>query len=230
MLAVLVLVLAWAALHAVDAILRYVSTTYSLVLERLGIQITLCSIRCRTSALNRITFRIAKAFPRLTTWWFTAGTVFGVAAMLLAPILLVSNVFAFLIKIRLANQQDTELTATSANTHSDASTAQSDVLVPMVPGVTLPGSDLLLFIVTLLLTGLLHELGHAVAAVNENVRLQCFGVFCMCAYVGAFVELQTDRLAAASPLSRLRIFCAGVWHNFVLALGAAALLWWLPSK
>ena len=42
--------------------------------------------------------------------------------------------------------------------------------------------------------------------------------------MGAFVDLQTTRLEAASPLARLRIFCAGVWHNCVISFAAFAML------
>ena len=108
----------------------------------------------------------------------------------------------------------------------------------MVPGVTLPGADLLLFVITLLVTSVFHELGHALAAVREGVpvwpitthppihpfmlQVEAFGGFALVVYVGAFVELHTGRLSATSAVARLRIFCAGVWHN--VALAAAAFL------
>lgn len=59
--------------------------------------------------------------------------------------------------------------------------------------------------------------------------MERFGAFCLCVYVGAFVELQTERLMAASAGARLRIFCAGVWHNFALAIMAALTLTYLPG-
>lgn len=53
---------------------------------------------------------------------------------------------------------------------------------------------------------------------RENVRINSFGVFILFLYPGAFVELHTDHLEVISPLRKLRIFTAGVWHNVVLAL------------
>ena len=47
-------------------------------------------------------------------------------------------------------------------------------------------------------------------------------------YPGAFVELHTDQLEIITPVRRLRIYSAGVWHNFVLALAAYALTFALP--
>lgn len=40
----------------------------------------------------------------------------------------------------------------------------------------------------------------------------------MFVYLGAFVELHTEKLLSISCAGRLRIFCAGVWHNLTLAI------------
>ena len=53
---------------------------------------------------------------------------------------------------------------------------------------------------------------------RENVRVLSFGVFVLFMYPGAFVELHTDQLDIITPFRRLRIFSAGVWHNFILVL------------
>ena len=55
-----------------------------------------------------------------------------------------------------------------------------------------------------------------------------FGVFVFIVYPGAFVDLYTDHLQVISPLRQLRIYCAGVWHNFVLVLLAISILITLP--
>lgn len=51
----------------------------------------------------------------------------------------------------------------------------------------------------------------------------------MVLYPGAFVDLYTEHLAVISAVRQLRIYCAGVWHNFILVLIAVGLLWLLPS-
>lgn len=50
----------------------------------------------------------------------------------------------------------------------------------------------------------------------------------MAIYPGAYVDLHTDHLKLVSSLRQLRIYCAGVWHNIVLALLGLLLLWLLP--
>jgi len=53
-------------------------------------------------------------------------------------------------------------------------------------------------------------------------------VFILFLYPGAFVELHTDQLDIITPFRKLRIFAAGVWHNFILALMAYLLSISLP--
>ena len=102
------------------------------------------------------------------------------------------------------------------------------VLTSVLPGVNLPINQLAYYLLTLLLCGVFHELGHAVAATRENVKVQGFGLFVMAVYPGAFVDLYTDHLTAISPLRQLRIYCAGIWHNFILVLVALGVYYCLP--
>jgi len=67
---------------------------------------------------------------------------------------------------------------------------------------------------------------------SEGVPVRGFGVFLYVMYPGAFVEFQDEDLDRLPPLRQMRIFGAGVWHNFVLCVGcvlgvysASVLLW-----
>jgi len=42
------------------------------------------------------------------------------------------------------------------------------------------------------------------------------------------VDLYTEHLQQISPIRQLRIYCAGVWHNFVIVLMALLILVLLP--
>ena len=63
---------------------------------------------------------------------------------------------------------------------------------------------------------------------REQVRVNGFGLFVFGIYPGAFVDLYTEHLQAISPLRQLRIYCAGVWHNFIIVLFALLVLVSLP--
>lgn len=55
-------------------------------------------------------------------------------------------------------------------------------------------SHLPLFMFVLVISGIIHELGHAFAAINANVRVTGFGIFIYGIYPGAFTEIDTDEL------------------------------------
>ena len=63
---------------------------------------------------------------------------------------------------------------------------------------------------------------------REQVRVNGFGLFIFGIYPGAYVDLYTDHLQVISPLRQLRIFCAGIWHNFIIVIVALAVLVSLP--
>jgi len=64
---------------------------------------------------------------------------------------------------------------------------------------------------------------------RERVQVKGFGVFLLILYPGAFVDIATDQLLSLSAWQQLRIFCAGVWHNFVIAVIALVVLLCLPT-
>uniref|UniRef100_A0A3Q1FNA0 Membrane-bound transcription factor site-2 protease n=1 Tax=Acanthochromis polyacanthus TaxID=80966 RepID=A0A3Q1FNA0_9TELE len=143
---------------------------------------------------------------------FSGGLVFGVVSMLGSVVLLIKTL------------QQTFAQMTTDNPRIGGQQA----LQVVVPGVNLPTSQLAYFFIALLLSGVIHELGHAVAALREQVRVNGFGMFVFVVYPGAFVDLFTTHLNLISPAQQLRIFCAGVWHNFVLCVAALAFLFLLP--
>ncbi|KAJ3140118.1 Membrane-bound transcription factor site-2 protease [Physocladia obscura] len=97
-----------------------------------------------------------------------------------------------------------------------------------IPGVNLPIFALGYYFSALLTSGIVHEFGHAFSAAIENVPLESAGVFVTIIFPGAFVELRDSALSKISPRSRLRIICAGVWHNAVIGLISYITLIFLP--
>lgn len=67
-------------------------------------------------------------------------------------------------------------------------------ITPVIPGVNIPLSHLPLFMFVLVVAGVIHELGHALAAINANVRVTGFGIFLYAIYPGAFTEIDTEEL------------------------------------
>ena len=60
------------------------------------------------------------------------------------------------------------------------------------------------------------------------MRVNGFGLFILALYPGAFVDLYSEHLQVISPIRQLRVYCAGVWHNFVIVVAAILALLILP--
>ena len=63
---------------------------------------------------------------------------------------------------------------------------------------------------------------------REQVRVFGSGLLVVLVLPAAFVDLCSESLTALPPARRLRVLCAGVWHNVVLCAAAAALLAAMP--
>ncbi|KXN68598.1 hypothetical protein CONCODRAFT_72136 [Conidiobolus coronatus NRRL 28638] len=91
------------------------------------------------------------------------------------------------------------------------------VIVPLIPGVNLPLTELPVLFLALLISGIWHELGHGIAAGRERVPVLRSGIFLSLIYPGAFVELNELSLANQLYVNQLRIILSGIWHNLTLS-------------
>ncbi|CAG5896227.1 unnamed protein product [Menidia menidia] len=186
----------WCAVYLADTLLRSSAThriSYESWLASRGLMLSPFHVRWQTTMFNRLFAHCARINPRALYLWFNSGLVFGVVAMFGSVVLLVRTL------------QQTYAQMTTDNPRIGGQQA----LQVVVPGVNLPTSQLAYFFSALLLSGILHELGHAVAALREQVRVNGFGMFVFVVYPGAFVDLFTTHLNLISPTQQLRIFCAG---------------------
>lgn len=198
----------WTFLFICNALLknyRKYSRKYKEFLENNGVSLSLFQVRWYTTRFNRSFFRFGQIQPYLLHLWFSIGVLVGALLMVTSVVILSLTLYkAF------------------------AKDAPEQVLTPVMPGVNVPWSQVLYYLVTLTISGVFHEFGHAISAVREQVRVNGFGMFFMAVYPGAFVDLYTEHLTVISPLRQLRIYCAGVWHNAVLVFVGLLLLWCLP--
>ncbi|XP_068437337.1 membrane-bound transcription factor site-2 protease [Clinocottus analis] len=206
---------AWCSVYLADTLLKLSPThrvRYESWLASRGLMLSPFHVRWQTTMFNRLFAFCARINPRVQHLWFSSGLVFGLVSMVGSVVLLARTL------------QQTLAQMTTDNPRIGGQQA----LQVVIPGVNLPTSQLAYFFSALLLSGVIHELGHAVAALREQVRVNGFGIFVFVVYPGAFVDLFTTHLSIISPTQQLRIFCAGVWHNFVLCVAALLLLFLLP--
>ena len=199
----------WCILFIIDKALRRYrpwKSSYLQWLEDKGITLSFAHIRCYTTKFNRFFELISKNSESVCRCWFGIGAFIGVLLMVTSVAVLAFTLY-------------------QTFTVTDSS---QQLLTPVMPGVNLPWREILYYLLTLVVCGVFHEAGHALAASTEHVRVNGFGMFMLFLYPGAFVDLHSDHLSVISPRRQLRIYCAGVWHNVILVLCALGVLWLLP--
>ena len=184
------------------------------LLPRNGLEVKLFQLKYYTTSFNRPFSRLGTWKPGLLDRWFTAGAV--ISALLLIPSLVL------LVK--------TLIGACFGGGSAPVNGDNNDrfVLQPVLPGVNMPLTEFGYYFLALLLCSILHEAGHAVAAVNEDIKVLGSGLFVLFVLPAAFVDLPTDQLLAVRPFQQLKVFAAGIWHNVVLALIAYGVFFSTP--
>eukprot|EP01112_Ceratiomyxa_fruticulosa_P009284 TRINITY_DN241_c0_g1_i1.p1 TRINITY_DN241_c0_g1~~TRINITY_DN241_c0_g1_i1.p1 ORF type:complete len:496 (+),score=51.50 TRINITY_DN241_c0_g1_i1:151-1638(+) len=191
---------------------HYFQDSLYTILERLNLSVSLGHIRWRTTYFNHMILAVGGKYRQFWRIWFNIGVYVGVICMVSSVLLLGTNLLWMFRSMWLI--YTTELPA-------DQPTM---MLTPVIPGINVHGSQLLYLFLSLMISGVLHELGHAIAAVGERVKVNHFGLFVTILYPGAFVDLGEEMLNRITPIQQLRIFCAGSWHNLALAVFSLVLM------
>ncbi|XP_073982362.1 membrane-bound transcription factor site-2 protease [Rhodnius prolixus] len=180
---------------------------YLYFLSNTGLQILPLRINWYTTVFNRQIQKWGTKRPKLQMAWFSAGTWVSIAIMPFA-IYLVIHTIVVSMKNSLQEERGVLL------------------VEPLVPGWNLPASDLGYYITTLLISSVAHEIGHAMAAVREDVHLAGFSATLF--FIVPLVVTHLDQFESLPPIKQLRVLCAGVWHNIFLAIIAAIIATTLP--
>lgn len=113
------------------------------MLKENGVSFSFGHIRWYTTKLNRCFYRWGKYYPNFNLLWFTVGACFGVVAMVMSTMVLSGMLINAL--------------------HQ---TSPKQLLIPVMPGINLPLSHIIYYFSTLFMAGIVHEIGHALAAVR----------------------------------------------------------------
>ena len=194
--------LIWSLIYLVNTFLLEYWPFYAKFVSKNGLSISLFQIKWYTVRCNRLFIKLSNWRPKFLKIWFNFGVLCGLIGQVVSMLLLTYTLVDFF-RQKPVNEQ---------------------ILVPVLPGVNLPSNQRVYYFLALFICGIIHEFGHGIAASREQVRVNGFGIFVMFIFPGAYVDLCSDHLKIISPMSQLRIFCAGVWHNIVLVLVAALLI------
>ncbi|XP_014357047.2 membrane-bound transcription factor site-2 protease [Papilio machaon] len=182
---------------------------YYAFLDGTGLKVGILNFSWTTAAFNRFLYRWSKNLSRILRKWFTCGYVFTV--WLFLP-------FALW----------TLLTFILEHFYDPIDIGSMPEIRGALPGVNIPISDFWVYFLAMGMSSIFHELGHALAAAQEDVQLIGVGVYVFAIIPVAFVQLNTEHLNSLAITRRLKIYCAGVWHNVVLAFIAMLLFFSSP--
>ncbi|CAI4229021.1 unnamed protein product [Auanema sp. JU1783] len=243
-----IFLISWSSLFLLDYVLRVKGCIpYISFAEKYGLEVSPFQIRLYTTCNdNEETLLPKKKTPSLrrtlASIWFAIGALVSVVCIVaitgyLARLLYIETlkfgatrphvapyraipVTTTVVPVVTENIDDLPVQAVEDYDILDGSSRENEGLVPIVPGVNLPWSHMPLFMFVLIVSAIFHELGHAWAARNKDVKVNGFGVFVFALYPGAFTDIEADSLKRASTFSRLAIFGGGIWHNIILAIVA----------
>ncbi|KAF7250959.1 Membrane-bound transcription factor site-2 protease [Varanus komodoensis] len=211
----------WCAVYLADTALKSSSSlkaSYEDWLTSHGLTLSPFHMRWQTTLFNRLFYSWGRWKPKFLYLWFSMGMFFGIAAMFGSVVLLGKTLMHTLSQMwsEAPTGQNDQMLQVVAAARMQVDLALQVLLRSVllclwkqVPGVNLPISQLSYFFTAILISAVIHEVGHGVAAIREQVRFNGFGMFIFIVYPGAFVDLFTTHLQLISPVQQLRIFCAG---------------------
>jgi len=104
----------------------------------------------------------------------------------------------------------------AAVAYGEAIKVNTGYITPLLPGVNLPKSQIWYVLIALFLSAVVHELGHALAAGAEELRVNGVAGFLALVFPGAYVQIRGVEMLP--PWRQLKVYCAGAWHNIAVAL------------
>ncbi|RIA99388.1 hypothetical protein C1645_747571 [Glomus cerebriforme] len=188
-------------------------------------------LRYQTTKFNSFFESLANRAPKFWGIWFDVGVLVGLSAMIVGVIVMIVagwKLFMGMIGSFEFNHQINEVNEiniptkfvkrSEVNHQVESNNDDHQVFIPVIPGVTLPTSHLIYYLIALFICGIIHEAGHAIAAYCESVPIHYTGLFLYFFYPGAFVNFSEENFSKCLLKGKLRILCAGVWHNVVVFL------------
>ncbi|KAG2368942.1 hypothetical protein BDR07DRAFT_1605071 [Suillus spraguei] len=202
-----------------------------------GIPRSLFHIRVQTRAFNahhdtfslRLASRNYLRTRKFLLMFYDTGSVLVIFGMFIAVVLLVSTMVSLLSSmfVRLtAPDTSTSLLkrAVEVTTHATTYSSVTHAVNPIIPGLTVPLKHLPLILLSLCISQIVHESGHAITAAIHRIPMLAAGASITFMFPAAFVTLPSARVEELSSLDRLRVITSGCFHNLTLwliLLGAA---------
>lgn len=168
---------------------------YLFGLDRYGVELKpYLAVFWRTRRLNRFIDRIAFKYFKFWKVFFTIGAFMAIGELLFTLKFFASNLLA--------------------SYYGES----AQLVLPLIPGVTISFSSLPYFLVAVVVVFCLHEFAHGIAARVEGIRLKSIGIMFVVLIFGGFAELVDEDVSRAKIKSKLRLLAAGSMANLLCGI------------
>ncbi|MEM2651527.1 MAG: site-2 protease family protein [Candidatus Caldarchaeum sp.] len=158
----------------------------------------------RFSRVEGVFDSMALKAPRLWRLVSKLAVVLGFGMMFFAFYILLNNLSIYLLR--------------------PAEASVRNVVVPLIPGITIKLQNIPYMLLALVVVLVTHEGMHGIVARLEGIPIKSAGVFLAFVFPGGFVEPDEKAFKSASPGSRMRIASVGSFANLAVGLVAVACL------
>ncbi|KAG2128003.1 hypothetical protein DEU56DRAFT_742147 [Suillus clintonianus] len=203
-----------------------------------GIPRSLFHLRVQTRAFNahhdtfslRLASRNYLRTRKFLLMFYDTGSVLVVFGMFTAVVLLVWTMVSLLSSafLRLTASDTSASLLKRAFDVTSRPTTYSSVtraVNPIIPGLTVPLKHLPLILLSLCISQIVHESGHAITAAIHRIPILAAGASITLMFPAAFVTLPSARVEELSLLDRLRVITSGCFHNLTLWLILMGVAW-----
>ncbi|KAI4332117.1 hypothetical protein L6164_017052 [Bauhinia variegata] len=170
----------------------------------------------KISCFNKSLFYFGRRHARFFKVWFSIGTGFALSALLGVTLILLWELAQAL---HLLGDND-EL--------GNIAHALFFGFSPLQSSLSLSLADAGCICISTIVSVFVHEFGHAIAAASEGIQIEYVAIFIAVLFPGALVAFDYELLQSSPPLTALRVYSAGIWHNAVCCAACALALFLLP--
>lgn len=182
---------------------------YESFLRNTGLSIKFFRLQWHTTAFNRLILKWRYLCPRLLSKSFDIGVYVTLIILPTVTILLLISVFY--------------------TPPKNSVLGENVKLQVVLPFVTLPIEEIPYYVFALVICSVTHELGHAIAAALEDVPTRAFGIHLVFFLPFAYTEVDQEYMSGLRIWKRLKILCAGIWHNILTGLVCYLILACVPQ-
>lgn len=183
-------------------ILKYIAPGLHKNILDLGVSHDFLQTTFVNSRISYYVTLFGQKFSKLLTKFYSLGACLCILCSFISMFYFIFNIFTFFGSF-FFNQLD-------------KISKESQHMAILVPGLTIPFSDIPILATSLLFAAIFHELGHALSSTSENVGIYEFGLNFYIFLPSAFVEISFDDLEKKGSFQKLKIFTAGAFHNIIM--------------